>query len=139
MQVNKTGNQCKKARLKKFAHTNGFPIQCCLFLLRMSLVFDWTICFFIQIILDGLSCYLIFLYMIKTIQCCFVSVSESEMQKTVGTLQASLTRIRNELKHHDNPKSPDDKFGEIMSVSFSNFISKCYCLFDSTFPIQISP
>jgi len=42
-------------------------------------------------------------------------VSESEMQKTVGTLQASLTRIRNELKHHDNPKSPDDKFGEIMS------------------------
>ena len=97
-----------------------------------------TICFCIQMFWDD-GCLVILSCMIEAIECCFVSVSESEMQKTVGTLQASLTRIRNELKHHDNPKSPDDKFGEIMSVSFSNFISKCYCLFDSTFPIQISP
>lgn len=42
-------------------------------------------------------------------------VSEDQSTKTVNQLDSGITRIRNELKHHDSPSGPDDKFGSKMS------------------------
>jgi len=42
-------------------------------------------------------------------------VSDEQTTKTVNGLNAMLTRIRNELKHHDTPYSADDKFGNKMT------------------------
>lgn len=48
-------------------------------------------------------------------------VSDDLTTKAVNNLKAGLTRIRNELKYHETPSSPDDKFGNCMAVSFSQF------------------
>ena len=49
--------------------------------------------------------------------------------KTVNALNAMLTRVRNELKYHDTPSSPDDKFGNNMSVSFHFLIDFLVMIF----------
>jgi len=54
-------------------------------------------------------------------------VNEEQTTKTVNTLNAGLTRIRNELKHHDTPCNADDNFGNKMTVTnynISNYIPK---------------
>lgn len=58
----------------------------------------------------------------------FCLVSEEITTKVVNGLKAGLTRIRNELKHHEIPACPDDKFGTKMNVSFhwaKNLIVVC--------------
>ena len=57
-----------------------------------------------------------------------LTVSDEMTTKTVNGLNAMLTRIRNELKHHDTPSSPDDKFGNIMGVSFHSTM-EIHCSF----------
>ena len=47
--------------------------------------------------------------------------SEDMLIKGVNGLRAALSRIENEIKHHQQPKSPIDLFGEKMSVSFLTF------------------
>ena len=48
----------------------------------------------------------------------FISDQEDLLTKSVNGLVAALNRIENEIKHHQQPKSPIDKFGDIMTVSF---------------------
>jgi len=42
-------------------------------------------------------------------------VSDDMTTKAVNNMNASLNKIRNELKFHETPSSPDDKFGDKMS------------------------
>ena len=48
----------------------------------------------------------------------FYIVSDDLTAKSVNGLTSGLTKIRNELKFHDTPATPNDKFGALMAVSF---------------------
>ncbi|XP_065058527.1 protein diaphanous homolog 2-like isoform X2 [Rhopilema esculentum] len=46
--------------------------------------------------------------------------SEDILVKGVSGLRSALSRIENELKHHQQPKGPDDAFGEVMTKFLQN-------------------
>jgi len=46
--------------------------------------------------------------------------SEDLLSKGVGGLRSALNRIENEIKHHQQPKSPIDLFGDKMKKFFNN-------------------
>ena len=48
----------------------------------------------------------------------FLIDPEEILAKGVSGLRSALTRIENEIKHHQQPKSPIDAFGDKLTVSF---------------------
>ena len=61
----------------------------------------------------------------RIIYVCLSLIAPDDMlTKTVNGLRGALTRIENEIKNHLQPKSANDRFGAVMTVSFSENNSK---------------
>lgn len=64
---------------------------------------------------------------------------------SIETIQKTMTQMRNDLKNLQTdinnckslPKDDDDKFEEVMTVSFSSLRILCFCILQKLFLIQI--